>query len=216
MIANIASGIILIVAGLLFAAYGIKAFLMVLPLIGFIVGFSAGASAVAYMWNEGFLATATAWAAGIALGIVFSLLSHVWWYFGALLAAAGAGALVGTAIAGIFGISTGWLLFLLATAGALFTAVAAWAVNLPIYMVVVNTAVVGAAIAVAGALMALSQLDYHDFRNGFTYAMSNKSWLWAVAWIVLAAAGIGRQLKLINSVKLPGDKWARAADAGHA
>jgi len=216
MIVNIAFGIILLVAGLAFATYGIKAFLMVLPLIGFIVGFSAGASAVAYIWNEGFLATATSWAVGIAFGVLLSLLSYMWWYFGALLAAAGAGALVGTAVAGIFGISTGWILFLLASAGAVVAAVAAWAVNLPIYMVVVNTALVGAAIAIAGALMALNQLDYHAFRNGFTYAMSDRSWLWTVAWIVLAAVGIGRQLKLINSVKLPGDRWARAADTGHA
>lgn len=216
MITNIAIGIILLAAGLAFAMYGIKAFLMVLPLIGFIVGFSAGASAVAYVWNEGFLATATSWAVGIAFGVLLSVLAYMWWYFGALLAAAGAGALVGTAIAGVFGISAGWVLFLLAAAGAVAAVVAAWAVNLPIYMVVINTAVVGAAIAIAGALMALNQLDYHALGNGFTYAMSDRSWLWAVAWIVLAAVGIGRQLKLINSVKLPGDRWARAADTGHA
>jgi hypothetical protein len=216
VIVNIAFGIALLAAGLAVASYGIKAFLMVLPLVGFIVGFSMGASAVAYVWNEGFLATATSWAAGIALGVILALLSYAWWYFGALIAAAGAGALLGTAIAGIFGISSGWLLFLLATATALVVTAAAWAVNLPVYMVIINTAIVGAAMTIAGALMAVNQLDYHDFRNGFTYAMSDKSWLWAVTWIVLAALGISRQLKLVDSVKLPGDRWARAANSGHA
>jgi hypothetical protein len=58
-----------------------------------------------------------------------------------------------------------------------------------------------------------------ELANGATLAVVNEtklgsaSWLWVLAWIVLAVAGVYYQLRSVDEIRLPEEKWvpARAA-----
>ena len=88
--------------------------------------------------------------------------------------------------------------------------------NLPIYIVIVNSALAGASLAVAGLLTIFGTIEVVELANGATLAVVNEtklgsaSWLWVLAWIVLAAAGIFYQLRSVAEIELPAEKWAPA------
>ena len=90
--------------------------------------------------------------------------------------------------------------------------------NLPIYIVIVNSALGGAALAIAGLLTMLGTITTVELANGVTFAVVDEanrglSWLWVLAWIVLAVAGIFYQLRSVAETRLPEERWvpARAA-----
>jgi hypothetical protein len=111
------------------------------------------------------------------------------------------------------------VLFIVALIGALVFAVGALVLNLPIYIVIVNSALGGAALAVAGLLTMLGTTTTVELANGATVAVVDEArfqgagWLWVLAWIVLAVAGIFYQLRSVDEIRLPEERWvpARAA-----
>ena len=90
---------------------------------------------------------------------------------------------------------------------------AAMALALPIYVVIVNTAFVGAAGIVTGLLLLLNQINRVDLDYGLAWATVEESWFWMVAWIVLAVVGMLYQIQSIASVRLPEDRWTQAQQA---
>ena len=84
------------------------------------------------------------------------------------------------------------MLFVVALVGAIIFAVGALMLNLPIYIVIVNSALAGAALAVAGLLTIFGTIQIEELANGAALAvvnetkLGNASWLWVLAWIVLA------------------------------
>jgi hypothetical protein len=113
----------------------------------------------------------------------------------------------------------GAVLFIVALIGALVFAVGALMLNLPVYIVIVNSALGGAALAVAGLLTILGTTTTVELANGATVAVVDEArfqgagWLWVLAWIVLAVAGIFYQLRSMDEIRLPEERWvpARAA-----
>jgi hypothetical protein len=111
------------------------------------------------------------------------------------------------------------LLFIAAAIGALIFAVGALILNLPVYIVIVNSAIGGAALTIAGILTILGHITVTELANGATVAVTDESrfqgagWLWVLADLVLAIAGIVFQIQSMNQVRLPEEKWvpARAA-----
>lgn len=85
----------------------------------------------------------------------------------------------------------------------------ALAVSLPTYLVVWNTAFVGATAVVAGVMLIFDRIDRADLRYGSAWAMIQESWFWVLVWVVVAALGIGSQMRWIESVVLPQEKWVR-------
>jgi hypothetical protein len=110
----------------------------------------------------------------------------------------------------------GWALFITALIGAIiFAAIALW-LNLPIYIVIVNSALGGASLAVAGVLTLIGTITVAELANGATVAVVDEArfqgagWLWVIVWIVLAVIGIFFQLQSVASVRLPEERWVPA------
>jgi hypothetical protein len=103
--------------------------------------------------------------------------------------------------------------------GAIIFAVGALMLNLPIYIVIVNSALAGASLAIAGLLTIFGTIEVVELANGAALAVVNEtklgsaSWLWVLAWLVLAGAGIYYQLRSVDEIRLPEQRWvpARAA-----
>jgi hypothetical protein len=113
----------------------------------------------------------------------------------------------------------GWTLFIVALIGAVIFAAIALILNLPIYIVIVNSALGGASLAIAGLLTVMGRITIAELANGATVAVIDESrfqgagWLWVLLWLVVAVVGIFFQLQSIASVRLPEERWVPAQAA---
>ena len=94
-IEGIIGGLIALGIGLLFAFYGFRLFIILLPIWGFFAGFVIGAGAITTLFGEQFLATITSWAAGLIVGIIFAALSYLYYWFAVIFVGASLGYMVG-------------------------------------------------------------------------------------------------------------------------
>ena len=213
-------GIILALIGLAVCFFGLRFWFILLPVFGAVTGFFVGARVMQDIFGTGFLSTTVSWIVGIVVAIVFALLSWFVWYAGAIILAGAVGASLFSGILhALFANPWGWVLFIVALIGALVFAVGALVLNLPVYIVIVNSALGGAALAVAGLLTMLGTITTVELANGAIVAVVDEArfqgagWLWILAWIVLAVAGIFYQLRSVVEARLPEERWvpARAA-----
>jgi hypothetical protein len=208
---DVVVGILVGLFGLLLCFAGLRVFFIALPFLGFIAGFFVGAAGVTAIFDEGFLSSLTGIIVGLIVGLVFGLLAYLLWYVGALLAAGSTGALLGSALMNAIGVDSGWAVFIAAAIGAVLLFVVAFILALPIYVVIVNTAFVGAAGVITGILLIFNQFDRADLGYGLAWATIEESWLWAIAWLVLAVLGVLTQLRSIAVITLPEDRWTTAS-----
>jgi hypothetical protein len=206
---DILMGLFLVVFGLAISWIGIQVFFSILPVLGFLFGFFLGASMVEALLGDRFLGTVTGWIVGGAVGVVFALVSWLWWYAGVLMSAGASGAALATGLADAIGINSGFVIFLFAVIGGAAVIALAMLLDLPIYFVIVNTAIAGASVAVTGLLLLFNRVDYDELSYGTAFAIVHESWLWVLAWAAVAVVGMGRQLTLVNSVQLPSQRWTQ-------
>lgn len=213
-------GIILAVIGLAVCFFGLRFWFILLPIFGAVAGFYVGARLIQELFGTGFLSTAVSWIVGIVLALGFGLLSWFVWYAGAIIMAGAVGASLASGLLHlIFTNPWGWVLFIVALIGAIIFAVGALVLNLPLYIVIVNSALGGASLAIAGILTIMGTIEVVELANGATLAVTQEvrdrglSWIWLVAWLVLAVLGIVYQMQSMMSIRLPEEKWvpARAA-----
>jgi len=213
-------GIVLALIGLAICLLGLRFWFILLPVFGGVTGFFVGARVMQDVFGTGFLSTATSWIVGIIMAIVLALLSYFIWYAGAIIMAGAVGAsLFSGVLHALFTDPWGIVLFVVALVGAIIFAVGALVLNLPIYIIIVNSALAGAALAIAGLLTIFGTIEVEELANGAALAvvnetkLGNASWLWVLAWIVLAAVGMYYQLRSVEETRLPEEKWVPAKAA---
>lgn len=207
---DILIGIFLGLFGIMVCFSGLRVFFAALPLIGFVSGFFVGAAGVRAVFGESFLSSLTSVIVGLVVGVALAIIAYLLWYVGALLSAGSTGALIGSGIMSGVGVSSGWLIFIVAAAVAVLFFMLAFWLALPVYVVIVNTAFIGGAAIIAGILLIFNQLDRADLGYGVAWATIEESWAWLAAWIVLTVFGILAQVQMIASVTLPEDRWSSA------
>jgi hypothetical protein len=93
------------------------------------------------------------------------------------------------------------------------------ALNLPLYIVIVNSALGGASLAVAGLLTLMGTITVMELANGATVAVVDEArfqgagWLWVLLWIIVAVVGIFFQVQSMTTVRLPDERWVPAQAA---
>lgn len=210
---DILVGILIGVVGLTVAFSGLRVFFAMLPLIGMITGFFAGATLITNWLGDGFLATLTGWLVGAVIGVLFALVSYLWWYAGALLAAGGSGALLLSGLFSLFGVNNGTVLLIIAIVGAVAFVFLAMVLNLPIYIVLINTAILGAYGVVGGLLLIFNVKDLNEFEWGVARQIAHANWFWWIVWAVVVVAGMMSQLNLIDRIRMPEEKWTKVEAA---
>jgi hypothetical protein len=203
-------GLVVLLLGLGVCFVGLQAWFVMLPIMGGIAGFFVGATGISALFGGGFLGTTLGVVAGLVVALVFAVLSYFFWYFGAILAAGSFGALIGTGLMAAIGLTANWWLWIVGLVVGVLFALAALYLNLPVYIVLVNTAFAGAAAAITGLLLVLDQVNFADLGNGPAWAALRLEWFWAALWIVLAVVGMMFQLRTLAAVALPEEKWAPA------
>ncbi|WP_165962917.1 DUF4203 domain-containing protein [Occultella glacieicola] len=203
-------GALALILGLLLCFRGSSAMRGLLALWGAAIGFGLGVVLVAAVADEGYLATGAAWFAAIVLAVVFGALAYAFYAVAVVLAFVSMGYVLGQTIAVAFGVSQVWLLIVLGVLGGLVLGVLAILTNLPELVLIVISALAGAAVAVAGALILLDTLDL-DGLTQTQFRIADQP-LWYVVQLVLAVLGIVVQIRYDRRRKLSTVRtsWAAA------
>jgi hypothetical protein len=188
-------GLVALVIGAAFTFYGFRFFLILLPLWGFVIGFAAGAQLLALLFGEGFLATISGWIVGFVFGIGFALISYLWYWAAIVLLAGGVGYEIGLGLMALVNI-TGWLAVVIGLILAVIFVVGAIALHVPRLMIVVFTAIGGAAILTGGILMVIGTIQPGQLDSGIVGAILYRNWLWGLVFVVLAVVGAFYQLRM--------------------
>lgn len=206
-------GLLILLLGACIASMGSRIWFWMLPILGFMAGFFLGAIIIANLMGDSVLSTVLGWIVGIVAGIAFALVSWLWWYAGAILAASASGALLASALLATFGVDNRWTLLLASFVGAALLAFIALVLALPIYIVIVNTAIAGAIGVVSGLLLIFDRLSLAELDLGHAVAIINDSLGWWLLWIVVAAVGIVIQLRFPAVIAFPTDRYVPARSA---
>jgi hypothetical protein len=203
-------GILGLILGVVVCLAGLRFFFVLLPVWGFVTGFLAGAALVTAIFGDGFLATTLGIVVGLIFAVVFALFSYLYWYVGALLAAGGAGAILGTSLFATFGVDSDWVLFFVGLAFAAAFVLIALVVNFPVLVVIIGTAFAGSAIAIGGLLLLLNKFDREEIGTGALWQRIDDNLILWLIWLVAAGIGIAAQFNLVKKDTLQIERWAKA------
>lgn len=181
--------------GLVVAFGGYRLFLVLLPIWGFFAGFLLGAQTISFLFAEGFLATITGWVVGFFVGLIFAVLSYLFYFIavGVVSFSLGYGATVG--ILGWIGLDVGFIVWLIAVVVGILVAAIVYLFNLQKYAIIVATAVGGTGVIIY-TLLALfnGALAVSLLENPVRLAIENSFW-WLLFFLVVAGLGIITQIR---------------------
>jgi hypothetical protein len=195
-------GLLALVIGLAFVFYGVGLFLILLPIWAFFFGFLFGAGVVTAIFNEGFLATITGWVVGFFTGIVFAVLSYLFYWFAVLFLGASVGYALGLGLLAMLGNGGDNLMGLIfGLVGAAIVAGIVVVLRVPKYLVIVLTSIAGAIATVAGLALIFQQITWAELSSGTTsafQAVRDLGWLWAGGVLIVAIVGIVYQTRMTS------------------
>jgi Domain of unknown function (DUF4203) len=206
---DILLGLIAIAAGLAFCFGGVWLMRLVISVWGAFAGFALGAGLVAALAGEGFLASTLGWVVGLVLALVFGLLAYFFYAVSVVVAMGSAGFAVGSWLMVALGLDWNWLVVLAGVALGVVFAIAALALDLPTTVLIVISAVGGAAVAVSGLMLVFGAIDASTFTNGDFVSLVKDDWWWYALFFVLTIMGILGQSRSVASTRASmREQWA--------
>jgi hypothetical protein len=188
--------LIALVFGLLVVFGGYRLFLVLLPLWGFFAGFMVGAQAIGFLFDETFLATITGWVVGFVVGMIFAVLSYLFYVVAVAVISFSAG-YAGTValLQWIFDFDdTGWLVWILAVLVGVIVAIAVLRFNIQKYAIIVITAFGGTSMIIYTMLATFYGASIVSLINNPVAVAVDNSWLWFLFFVIVAGTGIYFQL----------------------
>jgi hypothetical protein len=209
-------GALAIAIGLAFAFWGFRVFLVLLPIWGFFAGFILGANGVQYFLGEGFLATGTSWVVGFLLGLLFAVLSYLYYWVAVILLGGALGYQLTIGLLQWIGFDAeGLIPFVLALIGGAVFAVGFFLLQMPAVLVIVATAITGAIATLGGVVVLLGLVPVAALNGGLLGVTSRYpvevdgeimmeslelGWIWVVIGIALAFAGAIYQTRMVGDM----------------
>jgi hypothetical protein len=189
---------------------GYRLFLFLLPVWGFFAGFFLGAQTIDFLFNTGPFATVTGWVVGFFVGLLFAVLSYLFYFIavGIISFSLGYGATIG--VLGWIGLDPGFLLWLIAVVVGVALALAVYALNLQKYAIIVATAVGGTGIIIYTLLVLFNgAIAVSMFENPVRLALDTSFW-WLLFFLVVAGLGIVFQIQANRSFEI--DNYNRLSE----
>jgi hypothetical protein len=185
--------------GLVVVFSGYRLFLVLLPIWGFFAGFILGAQTIDFIFNTGLFATVTGWVVGFFVGMLFAVLSYLFYFIavGIISFSLGYGATVG--ILAWIGLDTGWLIWLIAVVVGVALALVVYRFNLQKYAIIVATAAGGTGVIIYTMLVLFNgAIAVSLLKNPVQLAIDNSFW-WLLFFLVVAGLGIAAQIQANRS-----------------
>jgi Domain of unknown function (DUF4203) len=190
ILGNVIAGALLLFLGGVIAFGGYRLFLVILPIYGFFFGLAFGAHSIQALFGEGFLATTTSWVVGFFVGLLFGLLSYLFWIFAVALLAGSFGYGLVAAFFGLFEAELNVLVWIVGVLVGLVFAVGAVVLNLQKVVVIVATSLLGGWAIVATLLFLFTSLTQEQIaENGMQEVLDDHP-LYFLLFAVVAAFGM--------------------------
>jgi hypothetical protein len=202
-------GLVALVVGFALCFRGYAALRVVISVWGAFAGFVLGAGMVAGATGEGFLASVTAWAVGLAVAVVFGLLAYAYYAISVLIGMSAIGFTLGTTGMVALGVTWSWVVVLVGLVVGALLAMLAIAGDLPRLILALLGAFAGSSIVIAAILLLIGRIDRGDLATTETTAALDLWWGWTVAYLVVAVAGLSSQLRDVGARRgTLRDDWA--------
>lgn len=186
-----------------FAAFvafaGYRFFLVLLPIWGFFFGFTLGGQTVqALLSQSGFLADATAFVVALFTGLLFAVLSYLFYLAAVALFAASIGYGVGISImTGLFGFKLEILTWIVAIVLAVALAFVVLRFNIQKYVIIIGTALLGAGLATATLMGGFYGVNVLQLFQNPLQVLLGQAGFWG--WLVFLVVAIGGMIVQFRS-----------------
>lgn len=187
---TIAISLILFLVGGTFCFTGYRFFHWLIPIWGFVAGFLITATVIRDLYGGGFLATAAGWAFGVVIGLLVAVVAFTFYYVAVVILGASLGFTLGVGLVSLFGAQPGWLSVLVGVIVAVDVAMVVVFFDLPKALIVLFSALSGAGAIISGALLLFGQISLDSLRNGVVGDLIRGTWVWFVAYLILALIGV--------------------------
>ena len=185
--------LIALLVGLAICFGGYRWFLILLPIWGFFFGFAIGAQTIQAIFNVGFLVTITSWIAGFFVGLIFAVLSYLFYVVGVALFAGAFGYAVTVGLLQAIGLDFGLIVWLIGIVGAVVVAGLTLMLNIQKWVIVFITAFGGAGLIVGAILFAFGVIDPAAAVDHPVRAVLADSVFWLLFFLVVGALGFAAQ-----------------------
>jgi hypothetical protein len=208
---TLVGGMLLLFLGGVLAFGGYRLFLILLPIYGFFFGIALGAHSVQALFGDGFLSTTTSWVVGFFVGLVFAVLSYLFWVFAVAIVA---GSLGYSLVAGFFsliGADLDVIVWVVGIAVGIAFAIAALVLNLQKAVVIVATALMGGWAIVATFLFLLGGTTPEEVAESGAKMVLDDHPLWLLMFAVVAVLGAVFQFRVNRAYEVERyDRWSSA------
>jgi hypothetical protein len=186
--------LIALLFGLAVCFNGYRWFLFLLPFFAFLFGFFWGAQTLQAIFGSGFLTTVLSWIGGFIIGLIFALLSYMFYLVGVAIVAASFGYSLGVGLMNLIGIDLNLLVWLVGIAVAIIVAAVTLLLNIQKYVIIVITAFLGAGVIVGSLLSAVGGIEVTNLAENPVRVALQNSPLWMLFFLILGVLGIAAQL----------------------
>jgi len=187
------TGLIGLLFGTVLAFAGYRLFIFLLPIWGFFFGLGLGAQAVQALLGSGFLADVTSWVVGFVVGLLFALLSYLFYAFAVAMIGGSLGYAVAVGFLTWLGLQFGFLVWIIGIAVGVVVAFVTIVLNLQKWVVIAATAILGTGV-VFGTILVMFNPLAKLLVNPVAVLLSTSPLL-LILFIVVAAAGAYVQIR---------------------
>lgn len=203
-------GLIASIFGALMCFFGYRLFLFLLPIWGFFFGLSLGAQSMQALFGTGFLASVTSWVVGFVIGLIFALLSYLFYMAAVAIIGGSLGYMVVVGILLAIGMPMGFLVWLIGIIAGIAMAVVTLVLNLQKWVVIIATAVAGAAV-IFGSYFMIFFPHATLLENPIRAYLSNAPLL-AIMALITAVVGVVFQIRSTRQWTVETyDRWEMAS-----
>jgi len=212
---DLVAGALALTVGLALCLRGYLAIRILLPLWGAFVGFGVGVAIVSAVTGDGLLATFASWAVGFAVAILFALGAYLYYEVCIVIAMGAAGFVLGSTLLVALGIEWNWLITLGGLALGIMSAIMAIFADLPMVLLTVVTALVGAATATTGVMLLVGSVDVDELRGSGVVHSFEGAGAWWLVYLALAVVGVVSQVRVLDSLSTSiRSEWESAGGRG--
>ncbi len=206
--AIVAASFLLFLSGIV-AFFGTRLFWIILPVWGFFFGLAVGAQGVQALFGDGFLSTAFSWIVAFFLGLLFALLSYLFWFVAVSLIGGYLGYGIVVGFFGLIGVDLGPLVWILGVAVGIVAAVLTMVLNVQKWVVVIGTSLLGAAGVVGTILVLFNQLTPQQLADHPVKVVTDAGFGYAVLVIAIAVIAVAFQTSTTRAWEIERyDRWA--------
>jgi hypothetical protein len=176
--------------------------LILLPIYGFFFGLSFGAHSVQALFGDGFLSTTTSWVVGFFAGLLFALLSYLFWVFAVALVAGSLGYALVAGFFSLFEADLDVLVWVVGVALGIIFAVGAVVLNLQKAVVIIATALLGAWTIVGTFLFLFTSATPESIAETGAKVILDDHPLWFLIFAIVAAMGMIFQFQINRTYEI--------------